>query len=103
MLAASMIVRGQLVASLGEDVEAREVPRPGYPSVLFYGHPGRITDPTPQHIIVDWVGIEDTPFSWANGESVESIGGPCLSLEPLTADEYVVRKERIMRGQRPTG
>lgn len=102
MLQQKLILLGQYVAYLCEDVLVREEPpRPGRPSRLYHGHPGVITDPLQEHIIVDWVGIEDTPFSWANGASVAYRGGPCPSLEPLTVKEYELRKNRIARGLHP--
>lgn len=102
MLQQELIVSGQYVAYLCEDVVVRdEPPLPGRPSMLYHGHPGVITDPVQEHIIVDWVGIEDTPFSWANGASVAYRGGPCPSLEPLTKQEYQLRKDRISRGMHP--
>lgn len=102
MLQQELILLGQYVAYLCEDVLVREEPsRPGRPAKLYNGHPGVITDPLQEHIIVDWVGIEDTPFSWANGASVEYRGGPCPSLEPLTKQEYRLRRDRIFQGKHP--
>lgn len=102
MLQQELMVLGQYVAYTGEDVPVREEPpRPGRPSTLYHGHPGRITDPMQEHIIADWVGIEDTPFSWANGFSVTYRGGPCPGLAPLTEQEYELRKDRIARGLHP--
>lgn len=60
-IATNRIQRGTPVAYRGQDTD-RDILNPASrPAVLFHGHPGRITDPTLQHIQVDWVGLEDEP------------------------------------------
>lgn len=75
--------------------------REGLPDMLYTGHPGVITDATPQHILVDWVGLEDMYISFATGSSVDYIGGPVHGLAVIAEEEYQLRSERIRKGQAP--
>ncbi|HWG93201.1 MAG TPA: hypothetical protein VNU66_03105 [Mycobacteriales bacterium] len=63
---------------------------------LAPGHPGRVTDPSPEDVFVEWVGLEDAPVSrWI-----------CFDLPALAAlDEAVLaeRSDRVRRGLPPLG
>lgn len=58
---------------------------------LRRGHPGRVTDPRPEDVFLEWVGLETEPVSrWI-----------CYDLPALAVlDEatYAVRAERVRRG-----
>lgn len=50
------------------------------PPMLLHGHPGRSTSPTMQHMLVDWVGLEDEPARFAGGYCPAPptvVGRPC--------------------------
>lgn len=92
-LLGSDLVAGQPVVFDGEDITA------GFfgPNALFdalrRGHPGRIRDPTPQHIMVDWVGLEDEPMSFAFGfvnerRSQSDVVGSVRGLRRISEHEY---------------
>ena len=63
----SMAVYGQPVVYTGPDSAEGIYGASATPRVLRTGHPGRIVDPTPQHIRVEWVGLENEPVSFAAG------------------------------------
>lgn len=103
----SELVAGQPVAYDGPDVvEAVHGTQPPL-DALRAGHPGRIRDGTPQHIMVDWVGLEDQPISFASGfvnerrhnsDDTGSVSGLLL----LTEDEYERRAAVIRAGGAPS-
>ncbi|ELB92780.1 hypothetical protein Rwratislav_12358 [Rhodococcus wratislaviensis IFP 2016] len=106
-MSTSRLARGRPVAYRGTDT-GRDILGPGTrPRVLYQGHPGRITDSTVQHILVDWVGLENEPASFAVGFCPDTItggwAGPVVpGLAELTEDEYTHRADRIRQGLRPT-
>lgn len=63
----SQAVHGQPVVYTGPDSAEGIYSASARPSTLRRGHPGRIVDPTPQHITVEWVGLENEPVSFAFG------------------------------------
>lgn len=63
----SKAVYGQLVAYTGPDSAEGIYSSSTEPRVLRGGHLGRIVDLTPQHIRVEWVGLENEPVSFATG------------------------------------
>lgn len=80
---------GCRVEWLGE-AEARGVLSPGRRSrgeILLPGHPGTITDPTYQHVLVDWCGLEDEPASFGVGSGPDN-HGVFRALGVLTEVEY---------------
>ena len=94
------------MADRGSDTD-RDIlnPHTGTP-MLFHGHPGRTTNPAIQHILVDWVGLEDEPASFAVGYCPDTIdggwAGPVVpALAEISEDEYLLRKRRIDKGERP--
>ena len=105
-IATNRIQRGTPVAYRGQDTD-RDILNPAArPALLFHGHPGRITDPTLQHVQVDWVGLEDEPASFAVGFCPTTVdrglAGPTVpGLAQISEDEFMVRKQRIESGQRP--
>lgn len=63
----SDLVSGQYVAYAGPD-SSEGIFRPDSAiKVLKRGHPGVIHDAAPQHVRVEWVGLEDEPASFADG------------------------------------
>ncbi|MCZ2404764.1 hypothetical protein IV498_16665 [Paenarthrobacter sp. Z7-10] len=104
ILPANLIVVGQAVAHrIPGDIalEPDEV-QSGHPAFLYHGHPGHITDPTPQHILVDWAGLEESPWSYAYGISVPILGGPCDGLTAISEAEFRRRAQRLADGLAPT-
>jgi hypothetical protein len=105
-IATNRIQRGTPVAYRWQDTD-RDILNPAsQPALLFHGHPGRITDPTLQHVQVDWVGLEDEPASFAVGFCPTTVdggwAGPTVpGLAEISEDEFRVRKQRIESGQRP--
>lgn len=75
--------------------------REGLPTTLFTGHPGIITDDSPQHVLVDWCGLEDMYISFATGFSADYPDGPMRGLTLLSEQEYQERKRRILASQPP--
>lgn len=61
------IVKGQPVIYTGPASAAEIYSPSAVPKVLRADHPGRIFDPSPQHIRVEWFGLEDEPVSFASG------------------------------------
>jgi hypothetical protein len=69
---------------------------------LWYGHPGVIREPVPQHVQVTWVGLEDATASTMDGFSCDDRGCyPGLGI--LCAEEYETRRSRILNGKSPVG
>lgn len=94
---------GQTVALRSpEDIDANEIwHSEGEPLFLYRGHPGRITDPSPMHILVDWAGFEESTWSLDFGFTATS-KGPCPGLTDITEEEYESRCKEIAEGKRPT-
>lgn len=91
---------GQAVAlNVEDDIDADR--GEGEPLFLYRGHPGRITDPNHMHILTDWVGLEESPWSYAFG-STAFPDGTCHGLTAITEDEYAVRAKAIADGKRRT-
>lgn len=104
MIPSKQIVVGQFVENLMPTELIRDDPafkRDGLPDDLYAGHPGVITDATSQHVLVDWVGLEDMYISFATGTSVYYMGGPIHGMSVISEAEYTQRSERIRRGQSP--
>ncbi|MGW5339238.1 hypothetical protein ACWEQD_12540 [Rhodococcus pyridinivorans] len=105
-IATRRVRQGVPVAYRGRDTD-RDILNPQrQPPMLFHGHPGRITSPAMQHILVDWVGLEDEPASFAVGYCPHTIdggwAGPVVpALAEISEDEYLLRKQRIDKGERP--
>jgi hypothetical protein len=74
---------------LGEDNEPNA--DEGY---LRRGHPGRITDPSPQDVFVEWAGLEDRGVSQWLCYDLEALG-------ELDEPEYERRAERCREGLPP--
>ena len=105
-IATTRVRQGVPVAYRGPDTD-RDILNPQtQPPMLFHGHPGRIASPAIQHILVDWVGLEDEPASFAVGYCPHTIdggwAGPVVpALAEISEDEYFLRKQRIDKGERP--
>lgn len=77
------------VEYLGED----DAPDPSH-GHLRHGHPGRITDPSPQDVFVEWFGLEDKGASrW--------ICYDYEGLAELEEAEYERRCQRLQQGLPP--
>ncbi|ETT28373.1 hypothetical protein RR21198_1025 [Rhodococcus rhodochrous ATCC 21198] len=105
-MATTRVRQGVPVAFRGADTDRDILDPQAQPPMLFHGHPGRITSPAIQHILVDWVGLEDEPASFAVGFCPRAIeggwAGPVVpGLAEISEDEYLLRKQRIERGERP--
>lgn len=69
------------------------------------GHPGRIFDPSPQHIRVNWFGLEGEPVSFATGFTRDDSGISVPGLAWSDETEYAelaraIRKEAADRWER---
>ena len=90
--------KGQPVEYLGKDQWPTEVDKEflGRTGVLYHGHPGRIWFTDRPHVMVNWVGLEDDPESFAVGYSPS---GPdhmtYMGLGVLTEDEYQFREKAL--------
>ena len=69
---------------------------------LWHGHPGVISEPMPQHVLVTWVGLEEAVASFAVGFSCDDQGS-YRGLGVLSALEYETRRTRTLYGKSPTG
>ena len=69
---------------------------------MWHGHPGTISEPVPQHVLVTWVGLEEAVASFAVGFSCDDQGS-YRGLGVLSAQEYEKRRTRILDGRSPTG
>lgn len=104
VIPSKQIVVGKFVENLLPTELIRDDPafkRNGLPDDLFAGHPGVITDATPQHVLVDWVGLEDMYISFATGTSVYYLGGSLHGMAVISEDEYTRRSARIQEGLPP--
>lgn len=104
VIPADQIIEGQFVENLLPTELIRDdlaFKREGLPDDLYFGHPGVITDATAQHVLVDWVGLEDMYISFATGTSAFYMGGPIHVLAVLSPEEYQERSERIRQGKPP--
>ncbi|WP_143546739.1 hypothetical protein [Rhodococcus sp. 06-235-1A] len=96
----SDLVAGLPVEYDGPDTDIAIIDESSFPRVLSSGHPGLVRDPTPQHIMVDWVCLEHEPISYASGfvadgcEAEEK--GVVPGLRKLTIVEYQ-RRAAAMR------
>ena len=84
--------KGQAVIYTGPEREIYE--EHTRPRTLCSGHPGRITDPTGQHIRVDWVGLEHEPISYAVGFCLER-DRVVPGLSAITESEYERLAEQV--------
>ena len=99
----SLLREGQKVAfNSGECCETDSFTPDGQPKVLYSGHPGVITDPPPQHILVDWFGLEDDVWSFAFGFTAMGTDLPIVGLTAIGEDEYSARCKAIEQGNPPT-
>lgn len=98
-----LLLVGQAVAfRSSEDVDAADVwHNEGEPLFLYRGHPGRITDACPMHILIEWAGFENSDWSLAVGFTSPD-EGPCDSLTAITEEEHYRRCREIAEGKRPT-
>lgn len=69
---------------------------------LWHRHPGVISEPVPQHVLVSWVGLEEAVASFAVGFGCDERGS-YAGLGVLSAEEYETRRIRILDGKSPTG
>ena len=69
---------------------------------LWQGHPGVISEPVPQHVLITWVGLEEAVASFAVGFSCDD-QGRYGGLGVLAAHEYETRRSRILDSRSPTG
>ncbi|MEU4563425.1 hypothetical protein AB0F72_34025 [Actinoplanes sp. NPDC023936] len=69
---------------------------------LWHGHPGVISEPAPQHVLVSWVGLEEAVASFAVGFSCDD-QGYYRGLGVLSAQDHETRRTRILDGKPPTG
>jgi hypothetical protein len=90
---------GQAVALIGDDISISRLE--GEPLFLYRGHPGRITDPNDMHVLTDWVGLEESPWSFAFGFTAFP-DGTCRGLTAITDEDYAIRAKAIADGKRPT-
>lgn len=99
-LLGSQLVVGQPVVYEGPEVTVAILDSKPPLDALRSGHPGRIRDNTPQHIMVDWVCLEDEPISfWSGfvnekrfeGDEVGSVKG----LLAISNNEYESRAAAI--------
>ncbi|MCO8274000.1 hypothetical protein M1L60_25705 [Actinoplanes sp. TRM 88003] len=67
---------------------------------LWRGHPGVISEPIPQHVLVTWAGLEETVSSFLIGFSCDDLG-LFHGLGVISAEEYETRRARVLAGQAP--
>lgn len=103
-LAEEDVVKGQCVVYIGPD-NAEEIYEDwSRPRILTAGHPGKIYDPSVQHIRVEWVGLEHEPISYATGFCTNrSEVGPegrafIRGLAKVSAEEYEELASKVVRG-----
>jgi len=61
---------------------------------LRHGHPGRVTDGSPQDVFVDWFGLEEQDVS-------RRMSYDLPSLHEISEQEYGRRVDRVRRGLPP--
>lgn len=61
---------------------------------LLRGHPGRVTDPQPEDVFVEWVGLESEPVSRWTAFDLPGLG-------VLDEHTFAVRSERVRAGLPP--
>jgi hypothetical protein len=86
--------KGQTVIYTGPDNSREIYEEHTRPRKLCCGHPGRIADPTRQHIRVHWVGLEHEPISYAAGFCLER-DGFVPGLSAITESEYKRLAEQV--------
>ncbi|WP_338891934.1 hypothetical protein [Rhodococcus sovatensis] len=100
----SDLVAGQYVAYSGPD-SSQGIYNPNSTiKVLRRGHPGIIYDATPQHVRVEWAGLEEEPASFADGFCCEplqhgdrtDVGVP--GLVKVSHDDYARLAARFAAG-----
>jgi hypothetical protein len=103
LLSIDRLSKGLLVEYLGETTTDDLMVGIGYPPPvcdrLWYGHPGVIWEPTPQHVQVTWAGLEDTVQSFGMGHCCDDRGQYGLGV--ITAADYEQRRRRVLAGQAP--
>lgn len=78
-----MLTTGLPVAYLGDS-----------DSELLRGHPGRVTDPQPEDVFVEWVGLESEPVSRWTAFDLPGLG-------VLDEATFALRSERVRAGLPP--
>lgn len=68
---------------------------------IWYDHPGVISEPVPQHVLVSRVGLEEAVASFAVGFSCDDHGS-YRGLGVLSAQDSETRRTRILDGKSPT-
>lgn len=63
---------------------------------LSHGHPGRVTDPRPEDVFVEWVELEQAPVSRHYCYDLPA-------LATLDEDEFEQRASRVRQGLPPVG
>lgn len=101
------VSKGQPVVYIGPDDAQGIYEEWTRPRVLKAGHPGRIFDPSIQHIRVEWVGLEHEPVSYAVGFCTNrSEVGPngeasVPGLAKISADDYAELAAEVEPGTPP--
>ena len=90
---------GTTVAYLGDDKEVLTWGQQPVVGVLRKRHPGRVYElHDGQHVLVHWVGLEDTDESQVVGYSTDHDGETYLGLAAIDEAEYLRRVERLRSG-----
>jgi hypothetical protein len=93
---------GLAVEYLGDDQQVRDWGSDRVVGVLYRGHPGRLDQlHQGQHVIVTWLGLEDTDESQVVGHSMnDQWCYPGLGI--LDEQTLLQRTQAIRAGRRPT-
>ena len=98
-LSRSALRLGITVAYLGADKEVLDWGQPPVVGILRSGHPGRVHQlHDGQHVLVHWVGLEDTDESQVVGYSTDDSGQTYPGLAAIDEAEYLHRVKRLASG-----
>ena len=87
---------GLPVAYLGGEHEVLDWGQQPAVGVLRRGHPGRVWElHDGHHVLVHWVGLEDTDESQVVGFSTDESGEVYRGLAAITEDDYARRVEQL--------
>ena len=90
---------GLTVAYRGEEREVLNWGQPPAVGLLHTGHPGRVWElHLGQHVLVHWVGLEDTDESQVVGFSTDDSGDFYPGLAAIDEAEYLLRVECLHSG-----